>query len=780
MKKPSAIFAACISALLIASLVVTAAIMVPPPPLSTAQTPAQPDAPGGSDGIQQQRQSSANQTFGCSVFSGAVHCDPLLNAFEGYEVGGSAEKIYAVTRADEDISYVEGAMGQALEFRAYYGEFLNVTNSASLNPAQFSVSFWAKRGADFGNYGHVVSHVNAEGNAGWAFDNANVTSQSIRFGVFGSNGTMFAPGEVELDSDAFVHIVGTFDGSAVKIYRNGELSSAPVQFAGEYVADPGTAIKLAMASPRFSSPWSGTLDEIRVYDRALADFEVRELFSGNSNGGPDSSIGDGLVLHLPLDGSIADSSGNNNTVTLPIQAAGMAVTPDGRLFFTEKNTGKIRVMQNDRILEEPFATVPDLHYNMEQGLLGIAIDPEFEQNRYVYVYYTAFVGNATESSSAPFNRVARFTDVDGAGTDMTVIIDNIAAHRGGMHAGGALAFGPDGKLYVTVGNAYEVLDGQNTDSLLGKTLRINKDGSIPQDNPFPGSPIYTTGHRNAYGIAFDAANNVGIVTENGDDNYDEINPVVKGGDYGYPTTQTPNRPPELAPDDDAEMPSVKPIRSYWKTIAPTQAIFYTGDKHPELAGKFLVGSYNNGRLYALEVDSGGKLAEEMKIEFPIPLSIIGVAQSPSGDVYFGGHYVYKLESVDAQAKRPTVATVELSHPPSMDVRSMSFSPADKSLAIDFTSAQNATGNATTPSTPSAAFEVRISKVLMDGITAVHVGGQPADFMLEDANGYNTIILGQVPTGGASLEVSIMASSVPAVGSDSFPPLLPSAEAPGGP
>jgi hypothetical protein len=296
-------------------------------------------------------------------------------------------------------------------------------------------------------------------------------------------------------------------------------------------------------------------------------------------------------------------------------------------------------------------------------LLGITIDPQFTENHYVYTYYTSAsrANNNGSDSPAPFNRVVRFTDVDNVGRNMTVILDNIPANPYGMHAGGALTFGPDGKLYVTVGNAYIPIAAQDKGSLLGKVLRINKDGSVPQDNPFPGNPVYTLGHRNMYGIAIDPHTARGIVTENGDDYYDEINPLVAGGNYGYPTAQMPNKAPELSQNDSA----IKPLRSYWKTIAPTQAIFYQGDKFAELDGKFVVGSYNNGRLYAFKVNSEGQamtLKEELKVDFPIALTsnIIALAESPSGDIYYGGYYIYKLNSLDSESRKPAFAPVTAS------------------------------------------------------------------------------------------------------------------------
>ena len=136
---------------------------------------------------------------------------------------------------------------------------------------------------------------------------------------------------------------------------------------------------------------------------------------------------------------------------------------------------------------------------------------------------------------------------------------------------------------------------------LGKVLRINRDGSLPHDNPFPNSPVYTLGHRNIYGIAFDKKDGIGIIAENGDAFYDEINLIMKGGNYGYPTFQPPNFPPELA----NSTLSILPLRSYWRTPAPTQTIFYEGGKFMVLKDRFLFGAFD-GNIYELTFDKKNK------------------------------------------------------------------------------------------------------------------------------------------------------------------------------
>jgi glucose/arabinose dehydrogenase len=217
----------------------------------------------------------------------------------------------------------------------------------------------------------------------------------------------------------------------------------------------------------------------------------------------------------------------------------MATTPDGRIFVNEKNTGNIRVVTtNPWLLQQAvFATLPVTSRASagEEGLLGIAVDPNFNVNGFVYVYYT---GTDT------VNRVVRFTATTVNGdtvasnpTTPKVIFDNIPA--AGIHNGGILQFGPDGMLYIFVGENGVSADAQDLTSLHGKMLRIRPDGSIPSDNPFFNNPpdhpaVYSYGHRNSFGFTFHPHTGDLWETENGEADNDQINKIIAGGNYGWP------------------------------------------------------------------------------------------------------------------------------------------------------------------------------------------------------------------------------------------------------
>jgi glucose/arabinose dehydrogenase len=171
----------------------------------------------------------------------------------------------------------------------------------------------------------------------------------------------------------------------------------------------------------------------------------------------------------------------------------------------------------------------------------------------------------------------KFTESENKATDQKILIDNIPTSNGPLLAGG-LVFGPDDKLYVSTGYSAEIVQGQNS-NLTGKVLRINRDGTIPVDNPFPNSPVYSAGHRSMYGIAFDNKTRMALVAENDARNHDEINLLRKGGNYGFSGQSSSSTPYRLQTNN---VSAIKPARTYLPPIIPAQAIFYDENKFPAL------------------------------------------------------------------------------------------------------------------------------------------------------------------------------------------------------
>jgi glucose/arabinose dehydrogenase len=226
------------------------------------------------------------------------------------------------------------------------------------------------------------------------------------------------------------------------------------------------------------------------------------------------------------------------------QPTAMAFAPDGRLFIAEQS-GQLRVVSNGTLLAAPFVslTVSSLG---ERGLLGIAFDPAFAANQFVYVYYTA-------TSPVIHNRVSRFTangDVAVAGSEV-VIVDLEPLSFATNHNGGAIHFGPDGKLYIAVGDNANGSNSQTLSNRLGKILRVNADGSIPTDNPFYGSAtgdnraIWALGLRNPFTFAFQSGSGTMFINDVGQNTWEEINEGIAGTNYGWPLTEGPTTDPDF-------------------------------------------------------------------------------------------------------------------------------------------------------------------------------------------------------------------------------------------
>lgn len=222
----------------------------------------------------------------------------------------------------------------------------------------------------------------------------------------------------------------------------------------------------------------------------------------------------------------------------------MQLAPDGRLFVCEQG-GRLRVIKNGELLTTPFLTVT-VSSAGERGLLGVAFDPSFETNRFVYVYYTA-------TTPTIHNRLSRFTangDVAVAGSEVVILeLNNLSSATN--HNGGALAFGPDGKLYVAVGENATPAHAQSMGNLFGKILRINRDGTIPTGNPFYNSAsgknraIWALGLRNPFTFAFDPAGNDLFINDVGQMSWEEINEGLAGANYGWPLTEGPTNNPHF-------------------------------------------------------------------------------------------------------------------------------------------------------------------------------------------------------------------------------------------
>src|SRR5947209_11783171 len=220
----------------------------------------------------------------------------------------------------------------------------------------------------------------------------------------------------------------------------------------------------------------------------------------------------------------------------------MDFAPDGRLFVCLQG-GNLRVIKNGGLLATPFLTLT-VDSSGERGLLGVTFDPNFASNNFVYVYYTV-------PGSPAHNRVSRFTangDVALGGSELVLLnLDNLSSATN--HNGGAIHFGPDGNLYIAVGENANGANSQTLSNLLGKVLRINADGTIPTDNPFYNTAtgnnraIWALGLRNPFTFAFQPGTTRLFINDVGQSTWEEINDGIAGSNYGWPTTEGPTTNP---------------------------------------------------------------------------------------------------------------------------------------------------------------------------------------------------------------------------------------------
>ena len=295
----------------------------------------------------------------------------------------------------------------------------------------------------------------------------------------------------------------------------------------------------------------------------------------------------------------------------------LVFTPDGRIFFTERD-GSLWVIENESL--DLVATFPTSN-TLEGGLLGLALDPEFEKNNFLYLYQTYF------GFELHHNKVIRYTVSNNQLTDEQILIDKIPGAL--WHDGGRIKFGPDEKIYITTGDATNANLAQKIDSLAGKILRINADGTIPVDNPFESSPVFSYGHRNPQGIDW-TENGILVSSEHGPSGekgyaHDEINVIEPGKNYGWPVIVGDSNNPEYT----------NPIlHSGDVTWAPSGLLYYDSDKIPELKGKFLVAALRGQHVMVLDLDLENNMVNSVEKIFQDKYGRIrDLVQSPDGDVY---------------------------------------------------------------------------------------------------------------------------------------------------
>lgn len=303
---------------------------------------------------------------------------------------------------------------------------------------------------------------------------------------------------------------------------------------------------------------------------------------------------------------------------------GFAFLPDGNMLFTER-PGRVRMIQNGKLKADTVFKVADVEPSGESGLMDISLHPKFAENKFVYLAY-AYRGDGKQV------KVVRFRYDGKTFLEPKTIVEGIPASPN--HAGTRARFAPDGKLYVSTGDSTDWNLAQKTDSLAGKILRLNDDGTIPGDNPFVSNKnyrpeIYSIGHRNPQGLAW-TADGLLFETEHGPSGFegkgggaDELNLVERGKNYGWAEIYG------LTKKDGME----SPLLEYTPACAPASLLVYKGDKFPAFKGNLFFGCLRGTRLIRVQLNGKTVAAQENLLEGKLG-RIREVGESPDGDIYF--------------------------------------------------------------------------------------------------------------------------------------------------
>jgi glucose/arabinose dehydrogenase len=301
---------------------------------------------------------------------------------------------------------------------------------------------------------------------------------------------------------------------------------------------------------------------------------------------------------------------------------GMAFLPDGRLLITEK-TGQLRVFADGKV-SAPIKGLPKVEYKNQGGLLDVAIDPDFAKNELVYLSFTEVAEQQPKGAKVRTDpRLGKFvdpTDTVLKGTavargrlvgaelkDVTVIWRQEPKIVGLNHFGGRLAFAPDGKLFITSGDRQSFDPAQDLRTNLGKVVRINPDGTIPNDNPFASKSgarpdIWSFGHRNPLGAAINPTSGQLWIHEMGPEGGDEVNIIEAGKNYGWPVvSEGDNYDGTPIPRHATKPEFATPVRSWNPSISPSGLIFYDGDLLPTWRGNVLLGGLSSKSIFRLTV-----------------------------------------------------------------------------------------------------------------------------------------------------------------------------------
>jgi len=312
---------------------------------------------------------------------------------------------------------------------------------------------------------------------------------------------------------------------------------------------------------------------------------------------------------------------------------GMAFLPDGRVLVTEK-PGRLRIVTAQGKVGAALRGVPAVDADGQGGLLDLALDPDFDTNRFVYVSY------AEPRQGGNGTAVARGRLGDDGLSDVQVIFRQQPTVESHHHFGSRLVFARDGRLFVTLGERNSArAQAQALDSHLGKVVRIERDGRVPADNPFVGRPgalpeIWSYGHRNVQGVALHPETGELWTNEHGSKGGDELNRTLAGRNYGWPVVSYGVEYSGAKISDSPTAPGIEPPVHYWvPSIATSGLLFYTGDRFPNWKGNAFVGGLKSQQLVRLALTGNEVVHEESLLRGVVNQRVRDVEQGRDGFIY---------------------------------------------------------------------------------------------------------------------------------------------------
>lgn len=311
--------------------------------------------------------------------------------------------------------------------------------------------------------------------------------------------------------------------------------------------------------------------------------------------------------------------------------AAFAFTPDGgTVYYAERLSGEIRRFRLDGKRDSRWAKIPDVSQRGEQGVLGLALDPEWDRGprqQWVYVYYS--------EGSPHRNVIVRLRKRSRGGIQRDVLLTIRASD---YHDGGVLHFGPDGKLYVVTGDAQQPGLAQQRSSPNGKVLRLQQNGKRPPDNPIANSRAYSYGHRNSFGFAFDPETGSLWQSENGPECDDEVNLILPGRNYGWGGSSSCPDINDSGPNPQAPKATFNPVP------ALTGVAFCAGcGLAAEVEGDLLVGAYNDGKIRNLTLNAGRDDVTDVGVVYDHGNAVLALEAAPDGRIYFSDqHAIFVL------------------------------------------------------------------------------------------------------------------------------------------